>query len=196
MRFALAGRSGFRHPAANTIAALGLIAGIAAAGPALAQSQPFPMDKAQAAAPAKPATPPSAGQIKLANELLVANGEASAFDALIPGVIEQAANSFVQANPDLIRDLRDVAKSMIPQYENRRAEITAILAQTYAAQFSEAELTELLTFYRSPVGVKLVQRRQELLDEGLRGIQTWSAKFSREMEARVREEMKKRGFTI
>ncbi|MCJ8142109.1 DUF2059 domain-containing protein [Ancylobacter sp. A5.8] len=194
MRFAPAGR--FRQPAANTVAAVMLVAGLAAAGPALAQNQPFPMAGATAAAPAKPATPPSAGQIKLANELLVANGEASAFDALIPGVIEQAANSFVQANPDLIRDLRDVAKSMIPQYENRRSEITSILAQTYAAQFSEAELTELLTFYRSPVGVKLVQRRQELLDDGLRGIQTWSAKFSREMEARVREEMKKRGFTI
>ena len=63
-------------------------------------------------------------------------------------------------------------------------------------QFSEAELSELLTFYRSPVGKKLVERRQQLLDDGLRGIQAWSAKFSREVEARVRDEMKKRGFTI
>ena len=60
----------------------------------------------------------------------------------------------------------------------------------------EAELTELLTFYRSPVGRKLVERRQQMLDEGMRGIQTWSAQFAREMEVKVREEMKKRGFTI
>lgn len=174
----------------------GLAALILATAPALAQQQPAPFTMSQAGtAPAK-AAEPSAAQLKLANELLVANGEASSFDALIPGIIEQAAGSFVQANPDLIRDLRDVAKQLVPEYEKRRSEIVQILARTYAQQFSEAELSELLTFYRSAVGKKLVERRQQLLDDGLRGIQAWSAKFSKEMETRVREEMKKRGFTI
>jgi hypothetical protein len=173
-----------------TGAALAL-AMLAGAAPALAQEQ-APFDMAQA----KPAAAPSAEQMKLANELLIANGEASSFDAIIPNVIEQAAASFVQANPDLIRDLREVAKQLVPQYEGRRSEVVQILARTYAAQFSAAELQELLVFYRSPVGRKLVEKRQELLDAGLRGIQAWSAGFSREMEAKVREEMKKRGFTI
>lgn len=196
MRFALAGRyvgHGFK---ATGLAGLALVAGIAAAVPASAQNQPFTMGQdATAAAPANTAQP-SAAQMKLASELLAINGEGNAFDAVIPGIIEQAAGSFVQANPDLIQELREVAKALAPQYENRRAEITTILARAYARQFSEAELTQLLTFYRSPVGVKLVERRQQLLDEGLQGIQAWSAKFSREMETRVREEMKKRGFTI
>ncbi|MCB4767954.1 DUF2059 domain-containing protein [Ancylobacter sp. Lp-2] len=150
---------------------------------------------AQSAAPAA-AAQPSPERMKLANELLVANGEASSFDSIIPTIVEQTAGSFVQANPDLIRDLRDVAKSLVPEYEARKAEITAILARTYAAQFTEAELGELLAFYRSPTGRKLVAQRQELLDEGLKGIQTWSAKFGQEVETRVRAEMKKRGFTI
>jgi hypothetical protein len=206
MRVALAGRyagqgpgsAGFKTAGLKvaSLAALTLAMGIAAAAPGFAQSQPFPMGQNAPAAAAAPAAQPSAGQMKLANELLSINGEGSSFDAIIPGIIEQAAGSFVQANPDLIQELREVAKALAPQYENRRAEITTILARAYARQFSEAELTQLLTFYRSPVGVKLVERRQQLLDEGLQGIQAWSAQFSREMEARVREEMKKRGFTI
>ncbi|MBS7543001.1 DUF2059 domain-containing protein [Ancylobacter oerskovii] len=167
------------------IAAAALALGALAAAPALAQT----------AAPAA-AAQPSPERMKLANELLVANGEASTFDSLIPTIIEQAAGSFVQANPDLIRDLRDVAKSLVPEFEARKSEITAILARTYATQFSEAELNELLAFYRSPTGRKLVEQRQELLDEGLKGIQAWSAKFAQEVESRVRAEMKKRGFTI
>lgn len=162
--------------------------------PAHAQSKPF--DMAQNAAPATPAAAPSPERLKLANELLVANGEASSFDSIIPTVVEQAAGSFVQANPDLIRELRDVSKQITPEYEARKSEITAILARTYAAQFSEAELNELLSFYRSPTGRKLVQQRQELLDDGLKGIQAWSAKLAQEVETRVRAEMKKRGFTI
>lgn len=190
MRVAFAGRDGKR------LVGAGLAALLLTAGSAFAQQQaPFQMSQAAATGAAK-AAEPSAAQVKLANELLVANGEASSFDSLIPGIIEQAAGSFVQANPDLIRDLREVAKAMAPQYEGRRNEIVQILARAYAQQFSEAELTELLTFYRSPVGRKLVERRQQLLDEGLRGIQTWSAQFAREMEVKVREEMKKRGYTI
>lgn len=200
MRVALARRyaghglgiAGFK---AASVAALTLAAGIAASAPALAQTQPFTMGQ-NAPAAAAPAVQPSAAQLKLANELLTINGEGSSFDAIIPGIIEQAAGSFVQANPDLIQELREVAKALTPQYENRRAEITTILARAYARQFSEAELTQLVAFYRSPVGVKLVERRQQLLEEGLQGIQAWSAQFSREMESRVREEMKKRGFTI
>jgi len=193
MRVAIAGRFEKRRLVGAGLAAIML----AAAGPAWAQAQqPFTMGGTAAPAGAAKPAEPSAGQLKLANELLVANGEASSFDTLIPGIIEQAASSFVQANPDLIRDLRDVAKALVPEYEKRKNEIVQILARTYAAQFTEAELSELLVFYRSPTGIKLVQRRQQLLDEGLRGIQVWSGRFAQEMEARVRDEMKKRGYTI
>lgn len=170
-------------------AALALVV-LTGAVPALAQdSSPFSMRGTTGAEP-------SAAQLKLANELLVANGEASSFDAIIPNVVEQTAASFVQANPDLIRDLREVARQLAPEYEGRRGEIAQILARTYAATFSEAELSEMLAFYNSPVGRKLVAQRQELLDAGLRGIQAWSTAFAQEVEVRVRDEMKKRGFTI
>lgn len=190
MRVAIAGRFEKRRLVGAGLAAIMLTL----AGPALAQTQPFTMGGTAPAA-TQPAEP-SAGQLKLANELLVANGEATSFDSLIPGVIEQAASSFVQANPDLIRDLREVAKALVPEYEKRKNEIVQILARTYAAQFTEAELNELLVFYRSPTGKKLVERRQQLLDEGLRGIQVWSGRFAQEIEGRVRDEMKKRGYTI
>lgn len=171
----------------------GAVLALAAFGvalPAVAQEQsPFKMNDAKGAKI-------SPERLKLANELLVANGEGSSFDTLIPGIIEQAAGSFVQANPDLIRDLREVAKQLAPQYEKRREEIVQILARIYAVQFDEAELKELLTFYRSAVGRKLVENRGKILDAGLAGIQAWSAAFTREMEGKVREEMKKRGFTI
>ncbi|MPT24599.1 MAG: DUF2059 domain-containing protein [Starkeya sp.] len=164
--------------------------------PALAQdTAPFQLAQAATAPAAKPPQP-SAEQMKLANELLVANGEASSFDAVIPNVVEQTAAGFVQSNPDLIRDLREVAKQLSAQYESRRTEIVQILATIYATEFTTQELRELLTFYRSEAGKKLVAKREELLKVGFSSIQAWSAQFAREMEVRVREEMKKRGFTI
>lgn len=170
-----------------------LAVGLLAAGPALAQ-EPAPFQVAQAATAKAPE--PTAEQMKLANELLVANGEATSFDAIIPNVVEQTAAGFVQANPDLIRDLREVAKQLATQYESRRTEIVDILARIYATEFTTQELKDLLTFYRSEAGKKLVAKREDLLKAGFSSIQAWSALFAREMEGRVREEMKKRGFTI
>ncbi|MDQ0303568.1 DUF2059 domain-containing protein [Ancylobacter polymorphus] len=176
-------------------AAMGFALFVAGA-PALAQdTAPFQLAQAATAPAAKPPQP-SAEQMKLANELLVANGEASSFDAVIPNVVEQTAAGFVQSNPDLIRDLREVAKQLSAQYESRRTEIVQILATIYATEFTTQELRELLAFYRSEAGKKLVTKREELLKVGFSSIQAWSAQFAREMEVRVREEMKKRGFTI
>ncbi|MDF2994525.1 MAG: hypothetical protein K0R27_162 [Xanthobacteraceae bacterium] len=184
MRVSLGGAS-LRGLMAVSLTALTVVA----AAPALAQTAPAPGANAKA-------PEPSAAQVALARQLLDVNGEAKSFDSLIPGVIEQTAGSFVQANPDLIRDLREVATQLIPQYETRRAEINDVLARTYASQFSEAELKELIAFYGTPVGKKLVERRQVILDGGMRGVQAWSARLAREVEGKVREEMKKRGYTI
>ncbi|MCK0196170.1 DUF2059 domain-containing protein [Ancylobacter sp. 6x-1] len=175
----------------KTRIAAGLAAALMAAGAMGVVATPVAAQTAPADAPA-----PSAAQVALAKQLLAANGEGKSFDSLIRGIIEQAAASFVQANPDLIRELRDVANSLVPQYESRRAEIDDILARAYATQFSDAELKEMLAFYNSPTGKKLVEKRQALLDQGMRGIQAWGATFAREMEGKVREEMKKRGYTI
>ncbi|MBS7541306.1 DUF2059 domain-containing protein [Ancylobacter lacus] len=169
------------------LAVLMLAGGLAGvASPALAQTAPAP-----AATPA-----PSAANIALGKELLSVNGESKSFDSLIRGIIEQAAASFVQANPDLIRELRDVANALVPQYESRRSEIDDILARAYAVNFTEAELKEMIVFYKTPTGKKLVEKRQALLDQGMRGIQAWGGQFAKEMEVKVREEMKKRGYTI
>ncbi|GLK70341.1 DUF2059 domain-containing protein [Ancylobacter dichloromethanicus] len=178
---------------AARFAGVALAAGVLAAVPARAQEPP-PFQVAQAATATAPE--PSAEQMKLANDLLVANGEASSFDAVIPNVVEQTAASFVQANPDLIRDLREVAKQLSTEYESRRSEIVEILAKIYATEFTTQELKDLLAFYRSEAGKKLVAKREDLLKAGFSSIQAWSALFAREMEGRVREEMKKRGFTI
>ncbi|WP_371345470.1 DUF2059 domain-containing protein [Ancylobacter sp. IITR112] len=192
MQLDIAAPRAARRAAPLAAAAMGL-ALLAGAAPALAQDT-APFQLAQAAAPKPPQ--PSAEQMKLANELLVANGEASSFDAVIPNVVEQTAAGFVQANPDLIRDLREVAKQLSAQYESRRSEIVQILATIYATEFTTEELRDLLAFYRSEAGKKLVAKREELLKAGFSAIQAWSAQFAREMEVRVREEMKKRGFTI
>lgn len=180
-----------RRGARLAIAAfLALAAGVM---PAAAQKAAAP-----AAAPAAPAAPAqiSPAHMDLARKLVVANGEVRAFEGIIPNIVESAERVFVQTNPDLAKPLREVAIVVVVEFENRKAEITDILAASYARHFSEAELKEAIAFYSSPTGVKLVVDRPVIVQEAVQGIQIWGAQMNQLAMDRIRTEMKKRGVDL
>jgi len=151
---------------------------------------------ATAPAFAQQAAQPSPAQQTLARELVVANGEARAFEGIIGNVVDGAAASFLQTNPDLAKQLREAALAVRPEFEKRQSEITALLANAYAARFSEAELKEALAFYRSPTGQRLVNDRPAIVQGAMQGIQAWGAQLNAQAVEAVRAEMRKRGFDI
>ncbi len=63
---------------------------------------------------------------------------------------------FVPQNPDLQKPIVESVQTIAPTFEKRRSEIIDIVARVYATKFTEAEMKELLVFYRSTVGKKFV----------------------------------------
>lgn len=145
---------------------------------------------------AQQAAAPTAAQIDLARQLVVANGEARAFDGVIGNIVDGAALSFLQTNPDLVQSLREAAIAVRPEFEKRNGEIVDLLAKVYAQRFTETELKDALAFYSSAVGKKLVQERPIIVQEALRQIQAWGAELNGEAVERVRAEMRKKGFDL
>ncbi|HLL28946.1 MAG TPA: DUF2059 domain-containing protein [Xanthobacteraceae bacterium] len=150
--------------------------------------------RAQQPAPKGP--PPSAAQIQLARQIIDASGAARAFDGVIPSVMQQAYASFLQQNPDLQKQLVEAITAIRGDFEKRQPEVVSLMATAYASHFTEAELNELLTFYRSPTGKKLVTELPNVLEESFAAVRQWGAKTSEEFIAALRAEMKKRGYTI
>lgn len=148
----------------------------------------------QPAAPKGP--PPSAAQIQLARDIIDASGAARAFDNVIPSIMSQAYASFLQQNPDLQKPLVESITAIRGDFEKRQPEIVALMAQAYASHFTEAELQELIGFYRSPTGKKLVAELPGVLEESFARAREWGAKVSEEFIAAVRAEMKKRGHPV
>ena len=148
----------------------------------------------QQAAPKGP--PPSAAQVQLAREIIDASGAARAFDGIIPTIMQQAYGSFLQQNPDLQKPLVESINAIRGDYEKRQPEIVGLMANAYASHFTEAELKELITFYRSPTGKKLVTELPAVLEESFARAREWGAKVSEEFITTLRAEMKKRGHNI
>jgi uncharacterized protein len=146
--------------------------------------------------PAPKGPPPTPAQVQLATDIIAASGAARAFDGVIPTIMQQAYGSFLQQNPDLQKPLIESINTIRGDFEKRQPEVIALMAQAYASHFSEAELQELIAFYRSPTGKKLVTELPAVLEESFGRVRAWGTKASDEFITALRAEMKKRGYSI
>ena len=149
-----------------------------------------------ACAPAAYAQQPSAAAIATAKDLVAVTGVTNLFDPLIPGVIEQSKLLFLQQDPGLNKDLTEIAANLRTEFAPRFGELTNEVATLYASRFTEQELKDVLAFYKSPVGQKLISEQPKVLDQGVRFAQDWANKLSDVVTARMREELKKRGHAM
>jgi len=138
----------------------------------------------------------SVAAVQTAKEIVKVTGATALFVPLIPGVIEQAKNLFLQQNPALSKDLNEIVVQMRADLAPRFEELTSEVAKLYATHFTDAELKEVLAFYRTPVGVKLIAEQPKVGEEGLKFAQEWANQLSDQVIGKMRDELKKRGHAL
>ena len=147
------------------------------------------------AAPAQ-AQQVTAMALATAKELLELKGAALMFDPAVTGVIEQTKGALLQTSPQLSKDLNDVSKQLSAELGPRRVELINEAAKFYAARFTEQELRDVVAFYKSPVGKKMLVQEPLVLDETFAFVQQWQSRFGEDVMNRFRAEMKKKGHNL
>jgi hypothetical protein len=148
------------------------------------------------AGPAANAQQPSAAAMATAKELIAATGATTLFSPLIAGVVEQAKLLFLQQNPGLSKDLNEVSTQIRTDLQPRFNELTDEVARLYATNFSEQELKEVVAFYKTPAGKKLLIQQPKIIDSSMKFAQEWANRLSDQVIAKMREELKKRGHAL
>jgi hypothetical protein len=166
--------------------AAGLVLGLAlAAVPAMAQ---------QPAAPAaKPASPAA---IAAAKEILAMKNASQMYQNAVPNIVAQTKDSLLQANLNYQKDLNEVAVIVAQSLAGREKEIGEGMAQVYASEFTEQELKDLVTFYKSPLGQKLLAAEPKAIQLSMGYMNQWAQSFAEIVNAQFRAEMRKRGKQI
>lgn len=148
-------------------------------------------------------SPPGAAQqnltpqaIATANELLLLKRGDVAFNPVIDGVVETVKNVYLPMNPNLAKELNEIALQLRKEYQSKRPELLNEIAKVYAEHFSEAELKALVAFYKTPLGQKMVDEEPKIVDESVRRSQIWGDALSGKVLDRFREEMKKKGHAL
>ena len=141
------------------------------------------------------AQPPqvSPAQFALAKQIVEIKGVKAMFAPLVHGVIKKTTDSVMQTNMMWGKDINEISAQIEKDYAPRGQEIVDATARFYASHFSEAELKQILGFYQSPVGQKMLVEEPRALDESMAYAGSWGDNLSIEVMSKLRAEMKKRG---
>jgi hypothetical protein len=166
------------------LSAAGLALGLALAGiPAGAQQAPS----------LKPASPAA---IAAAKEILTMKNASAMYANAVPNIVQQTKDALLQSNLNYQKDLNEVAVIVAQSLAGREKEIGEGMAKVYASEFTEQELKDLVTFYKSPLGQKLLSTEPRAIQFSMSYMNQWAQSFAETVNGQFRAEMRKRGKEI
>ncbi|WP_319796910.1 DUF2059 domain-containing protein [Nitrobacter sp.] len=139
---------------------------------------------------------PTAAAIASAKELLTLKHANAMYANAVPGMVERTKTTLLQSNLNYQKDLNEVALIVAKSLAGREKEIGDGMAKIYASNFTEQELKDLVTFYKSPLGQKLITQEPKAIEASMAFMNQWAQQFAAVVNGEFRAEMRKRGKEI
>ena len=163
------------------------------------QQAPAQQPQAQQPSPQQPQAEsprsPSPAAVALARQLLELKGGIGAYDPAVEGVILHHRGILLQINPNLTRDVDATVQVVRAEAAARRQELHDEIARAYASVFTEQDLRDMIQFYNTPLGKKMIEAEPRAGEESAKRAQIWIDKYAEDVISKMRAEMKKRGHT-
>jgi uncharacterized protein len=136
---------------------------------------------------------PSAQRAKIV-EFMEITGARDLGEQVMLAMVQQVSASAQQANPNVpkrVHELvRDVAIEVLKEHSDELFSKAVVL---YEKHFTEAEIDELLAFYRSPIGKKTIQVMPVLMGEMVAVSQAWGQGLEPLLQQRIRARLAAEG---
>jgi hypothetical protein len=158
------------------------------------------MGLALAGFPAGAQTPtpkePSPAALAAAKEILAMKSASAMYANAVPSMVQKTKDVLLQTNLNYQKDLEEVAVIVVQTLAGREKEMGDAMAKIYANDFTEQELKDLVTFYKSPLGAKLLVQEPKTMRASMQYMSAWASNFAEVVNGQFRAEMRKRGKEI
>jgi hypothetical protein len=134
--------------------------------------------------------------LALATDVLSASGMLTMFQNAMPNVVGALRVNVTRTRPELARDIEEVLKVVEAEQGKISADGINGAARFLAQRMNEAELKEVNTFLKSPVGQKYVATLPPFMDLVVPYLEVWSQEASGRMMTLFKDEMTKRGHKL
>ena len=144
--------------------------------------------------PAAPADQPDPAAVAKAKELLAVTKSIQTADSMTDTVFPALEKLVEAANPGRAAEVRILMeKYFLPEMRKQLPEFGDLMATEWARYFTVAEMEQMLTFYRSDVGRKVISLQPTLFKEGYEIGQEWGETMARDAFRKIAPELEKQG---
>ncbi len=140
--------------------------------------------------------PPSPAAIAAAKEILAMKHADTIYANAVPNLVHRTKDQLLQTNLNYQKDLNEVEVIVAQKLAGRQKEIGDGMAAAYAQAFTEQELKDLVTFFKSPLGQKFVSAEPGAIQQSMAFMNQWAQSFAEQINGEFRAEMRKRGKDI
>jgi hypothetical protein len=138
----------------------------------------------------------SPAQLELARKYVDLTDNANMYETVLVETGVQTMRTVLAQKPDISNVLEAAITKTLDGYKDRKGELMDQFARLYAVRFTTDELKQMVDFYSSPVGIKLVQTTPQLNTDLQTVISVWRANVQAEFYSKVKAELKTQGIVL
>jgi hypothetical protein len=146
---------------------------------------------AQAQAPA-----PTPSHLALARELMELTNVTPTFSSIYTEFRNRTFQLVGVTRPELTKDINEVVDGLKGEADKKIAEITVVATDIFAKKLSEADLKEIVAFFKSGPGQRYNTGRAQAVEEVYGVLEPWTLQTSNFLFDRFTQEMRKRGHNL
>jgi hypothetical protein len=136
---------------------------------------------------------PSPEAMTAARNLVTTMKLSDQYKALLPAILFGLRPALTQDRPEIERDYDATIPTIVEAFAPYYTAMVNDIATVYAKNFTVGELRDIETFYRQPVGQKLLEKAQALAQQSNQVGQDVSRKASEDLRARLTEALRQKG---
>jgi uncharacterized protein len=141
---------------------------------------------------AQKAPPVDPARIEAAQKLMSAMGVDAQMDVAINTMINGMGDIIKQKNPGRKAEVDEVFDKLRAKFTSRKAEMRELSAVLWAEKLTVAEIGDIVTFFKSPAGQKMLAVQPEIMQRSMKIGMEWGRRIGAEIDAEARSEFMKR----
>jgi len=157
-----------------TLAAIGIAALLALPGAATAQEA-------------------TAEHLAVARKAVDATQSTASMDAILPNLGESAKQQLIANRPDAADQISTLVDEVTISLAGRRGDLEGEVARIYARIFTESELNEIIAFYETDAGKKLIRQTPIIARAMDNATRVWTSGVQRDLQAAVAKKIQEAG---
>lgn len=134
--------------------------------------------------------------LALARKYVDLTDKSGIYEVALVQTAVQTMQQIVTQNPNLVNDTNDAITLTLEEYKGKKGDLLDRFARVYAGQFSMEELQQIVTFYESPVGIKLATANATNNETMQNVMKVFQINLNQEFFAKVRAALKAKGFNV